>query len=346
LVRVYKRAECVMEEALRYKEDWQAAQRGRQTSGSGADSFVYVHLRGDDGEPFYVGIGSRSARPWEMSHSRTAKHKNCRKKHGVDVQIVADNLTWDQACFWEIRWIAALRNAGYPMTNLTDGGDGVKGLVLSQKARETLSIKNTARLLALGENHPSKRPEVREKISKSHTGKTMPVGENSVHSKLTESQVIDVLESTNSIIFMARKHNINPATIKNIRDGDIWGHLKEKVNKPEKYDDDRFKLSDEQVLEILESTESNKKIGNRLGVMVRTISAIRCGRMRNDLRKSAKIPEKYDNDHIRLTEEQVSEIKISRETNKSLGKKFGVHYDHIRNIRRGVRRSSTKIGGA
>jgi len=92
-------------------------------------SFVYCHLRADTCEPFYIGMGKDPKRPWHMNHhSRTVFHRNIVKKHGVRVEIIADNLSWEQANFWEMHWIRALRNTGYKLVNLTDGGDGTKGI--------------------------------------------------------------------------------------------------------------------------------------------------------------------------------------------------------------------------
>ena len=89
---------------------------------------VYVHFRENTNEPFYVGIGKNKARAYKLNHhSRTKWHKNIVKKHGVSISIVADDIDWNLACFWEIRWIKALKNSGYELVNLTDGGEGPLG---------------------------------------------------------------------------------------------------------------------------------------------------------------------------------------------------------------------------
>ena len=234
----------MLSEAADFKRNWQDAQKARLADGVEADSYVYVHLQEDTGEPFYVGIGHTAIRPWEMNASRNSKHKSKVKKHGVRVEILATDLTWEQACFWEILWIKALRDAGYKLTNFNNGGEGNRGYRHTDKAKKILSEKNTERLLSLGDEHPSKRPETKKKIAQSRIGMVMPVGEDSNSAKLKEFQVIDILESTASQSVMSKKHGISPATIRNIRDGDIWGHLKDRVNKPRKYDDDRTKTGE------------------------------------------------------------------------------------------------------
>jgi hypothetical protein len=119
----------MLQEAAAYKRNWQKAQRARLNDGHDADSFVYVHIRESDGKPFYVGIGHKPSRPWDMKHhSRTDWHKNVVSKNGVRTEIVIDSITWEQAKFWEICWIKSLKEFGFELVNLTLGGDGVRGI--------------------------------------------------------------------------------------------------------------------------------------------------------------------------------------------------------------------------
>jgi hypothetical protein len=120
----------MLPEAAAYKSKWQKAQRARLMDDEcDKDSFVYVHIRESDNQPFYVGIGSRITRPWDYKHhSRTDWHKNVSSKHGVRTEIVIDSITLETAKFWEICWIKAFREAGYGLVNITPGGDGRRGL--------------------------------------------------------------------------------------------------------------------------------------------------------------------------------------------------------------------------
>ena len=85
--------------------------------------YVYVHLRGDDGLPFYVGKGKgRRARDTER---RNAYWRSTVKRHGIIVKILWDDLTEDEAFSTEIRAIEDLRKySPETMTNLRDGGVG------------------------------------------------------------------------------------------------------------------------------------------------------------------------------------------------------------------------------
>lgn len=124
-------------------------------------AYVYCHIKADDGQPFYVGMGGTKTRPYSMSHhSRSRWHRNVVAKHGVRVEIVASGLSWDSAQWWEIRWIKALKNAGYNIVNLTDGGEGVVGLKMSSEARKKM------RDAKIGKPSPKKGIPLSEDVKK------------------------------------------------------------------------------------------------------------------------------------------------------------------------------------
>ena len=98
--------------------------------------YVYVHRRADDGRIFYVGKGSHPDRAYERS-SRNPHWHAVANKHGIDVEVVAHFAADDLAQQCEkdlIAWYG--RNA---LVNMTDGGDGCAGIVMSEAARQKLS---------------------------------------------------------------------------------------------------------------------------------------------------------------------------------------------------------------
>jgi NUMOD3 motif len=129
------------------------------------NSFVYVHLESDTGSPFYVGMGERSIRPFDMKN-RGAWHKNIVNKHGVTVDVIISDLDRDVALWWEVRWIKALKNSGYRLVNLTDGGDGFFGYWLGRKQTDS-HIQNAAKT-RIGRKHSS---ETKIKMSNAQKGK-------------------------------------------------------------------------------------------------------------------------------------------------------------------------------
>jgi hypothetical protein len=91
-------------------------------------AYLYRHIRLDKNQPFYIGIGS------DKNHERAYSHKH-RNKHWTnivalvqyEVEILLDDLTWEEACEKEIEFIALYGRADLnkgSLVNMTDGGDG------------------------------------------------------------------------------------------------------------------------------------------------------------------------------------------------------------------------------
>jgi hypothetical protein len=103
------------------------------------DTVLYKHIRKSDNIIFYIGIGDNN-RPYIKS-GRNQHWHNTVKKYGYNIEIIADNLTWDEACDLETKFIAfyGRKNLGLGnLVNKTNGGEGVKGL----KKTEEQKLKN------------------------------------------------------------------------------------------------------------------------------------------------------------------------------------------------------------
>jgi hypothetical protein len=117
-------------------------------------AYVYRHIRLDKNEPFYIGIGSdnnykranqtnggRRNNIWEKIFSKT----------NIDIEILLDNLTWEHACEKEKEFICLYgridKGTGI-LANLTDGGDGTIGVLVSKEKRKIMSERFR------GENNP------------------------------------------------------------------------------------------------------------------------------------------------------------------------------------------------
>ena len=101
-----------------------------------SDFYVYLHKRASDGVVFYVGKG-RGNRAWVKS--RNSYWKNVVAKHGYEVVISKEGLSEEEAFNEECKLIAFFRDLGVCLTNMTDGGEGVSGLVHSLETRRKLS---------------------------------------------------------------------------------------------------------------------------------------------------------------------------------------------------------------
>jgi len=108
---------------------------------------VYRHIRLDKNEPFYIGIGNSKYRASKKC-SRNNIWKSIVNKTEYRVDILFDDLTWEEACEKEKEFISIYKRIkdGGILANITFGGEGVLGLKQSEKSKETaraLMIKNT-----------------------------------------------------------------------------------------------------------------------------------------------------------------------------------------------------------
>lgn len=92
--------------------------------------YVYTHLNPKTKEVFYVGIG-KDNRAWNKGAGRNKFWDNYVNKYGFEVELVAENLTRNQAGKIEIELIAELGrrqiDEGGTLVNRSTGGDGGSG---------------------------------------------------------------------------------------------------------------------------------------------------------------------------------------------------------------------------
>lgn len=142
--------------------------------------YVYCHFRNDTDEVFYVGKGQKK-RAYSKQRRNPYWNNIVNKAKGFRVEIVAHNLTEQEALNYERVLISALRQQ-YPDTlcNLTDGGDGVYN-----PSEETREKQRTAKLgRKLSEEHKQKialasknrrvTEETREKLRQVQLGRVSP----------------------------------------------------------------------------------------------------------------------------------------------------------------------------
>lgn len=107
------------------------------------NSYVYAHTRADKNIVFYIGVGSS---PNHKRAKETQKRNNIwnkiYNKTSIKVDVILDNLSHKEANSWEAYLIGLYgrmnNNSGY-LCNMTDGGDGVRGWVMSQEIRKKMS---------------------------------------------------------------------------------------------------------------------------------------------------------------------------------------------------------------
>jgi hypothetical protein len=113
------------------------------------DHSLYVHTKKTNGDIFYVGICKESrerVRPGEK-YSRSDIWKRTEAKYGRNVSIAISGLSKDFICATE-SWLISVfgkRNDGGILCNISDGGEGTSGLVMSEESRKKMSLAKVGR---------------------------------------------------------------------------------------------------------------------------------------------------------------------------------------------------------
>lgn len=128
-------------------------------------AIVYQHIRLDTNEVFYVGISSNYRRAYEKAYRRNIVWGRITKKTDYKVEIIAEDLSWDEACKIEIQLIEKIGRLDLgkgSLANLTNGGDGSINRIQTEK--EKIKRANSIRGL-------KRTDETKQKISLAHLGK-------------------------------------------------------------------------------------------------------------------------------------------------------------------------------
>lgn len=117
--------------------------------------FVYIHTRNDTGDVFYVGKGTTRRDRMERhmaTRRRSAWWRRIAAKHGFSARIVGIANDEGEAFYIEKTLIHCIgrRDLGLgPLVNLTDGGEGHSGLIVSPELRRRRSDA------VRGDRHPN-----------------------------------------------------------------------------------------------------------------------------------------------------------------------------------------------
>ena len=131
--------------------------------------YVYLHCR-PTGDPFYVGKGcSLHHRSHDLKRDRNKYHRNIVLKYGQEnIEVLVFPRDCEASALAdEVLWIRELRQAGYVLTNMTDGGEGLSNP--SIETREKLSKSKMGNKLCIGRCLSA---ETKEKIAATKRGRT------------------------------------------------------------------------------------------------------------------------------------------------------------------------------
>ena len=130
-------------------------------------AYVYRHRRLDTNEAFYIGIGSNENLKRAYSKDKRSKFWHAVvNKCGYCVDVLIKDISWDEACEIEKYLISKIgrRDLGTgPLVNMTEGGDGVSGIIFTQESKEKMSKSQ------LGRKHTAATIEKMSRVQKGRT---------------------------------------------------------------------------------------------------------------------------------------------------------------------------------
>ena len=131
---------------------------------------VYRHRRLDDNSIFYVGIGINESRSFSK-RNRNKHWKNITNKTKYSIELILEDLSWEDACELEILLIELYgrNDLGLgKLVNMTNGGNGNNNIIVTDEARLKMSKNNGKYWLG-----KSRSEETKQKISKNIKGKIL-----------------------------------------------------------------------------------------------------------------------------------------------------------------------------
>jgi len=132
-------------------------------------AIVYQHKTIKDGTIFYIGIGTKINRAYHFKN-RSKFWKDFTKNHEFEVEILYENISYNEAKEIEKSLILSLgrkdQNKGN-LVNQTDGGDGTLGVIRnhSKDTKLKISANNGMHNESVKEKHKNSlnRPETKQK---------------------------------------------------------------------------------------------------------------------------------------------------------------------------------------
>ena len=172
---------------------------------------VYRHIRNDTNEVFYIGMGSLKRA--SVSYSRSKHWHSIVKKEGRTVEVLACDLSIDEANELEMFLISEY---GYKnLCNQTLGGGGQRGTKHWLGKRHSNETKEKCKLINLGRKRSE---ETKQKIRKANLGKTLS---EETKKKISESSTESkkVIDTSNGNVYSSIKDGAiaigrNPTTIR------------------------------------------------------------------------------------------------------------------------------------
>jgi hypothetical protein len=227
-------------------------------------AYVYRHIRLDKNEPFYIGIGSDSDGEYKRAIARSKSIRNniwnkITAKTDYEVEILLDDLTWEEACEKEIEFISLYgridKKAG-SLCNLTDGGEGILGLICSKETKEKIS--NSKKEKPSGRKGTKHSQSTKEKLSEINKQKFIEgyihpmTGKKHKTESILKMKNKIISDEQKKIISEVNKGRVPPNAKKVIRESD--GKIYDSIQDASKDNN----VSSSSLLRFLNGTYENK----------------------------------------------------------------------------------------
>jgi hypothetical protein len=155
-------------------------------------AYLYRHIRLDKTQPFYIGIGKDDDSNFKRAYYKSKQKRNkiwidIINKTSYRVEILFENLSWEEACEKEKEFITLYGrlniNTG-TLANMTDGGEGTFGLKWSEESKL---------------NHHSKKVGIRgyfynKKLTEEHRNNIKNSLKGRIHSEDTKNKISNSLK--------------------------------------------------------------------------------------------------------------------------------------------------------
>lgn len=110
--------------------------------------YIYIHIRLDNKQPFYVGRGKIPTQGFEYRRSKSTNDRNnlwikIVKKAGYKVLICSETFDLEEIMEYEktfIKLFGKVKDRTGTLCNMTDGGDGSLGLKHTEESKRKMSL--------------------------------------------------------------------------------------------------------------------------------------------------------------------------------------------------------------
>ncbi len=230
--------------------------------------YLYRHIRLDKNEVFYVGIGSKYKQsPYKRAYdywgrSVLWKRISDKTKYEVEIILESDSLSFIKEKEREfIKMYGRINLQTGTLCNLTDGGEGINNIIVSQDTRDKLKERMQERFKKTG-----------------NYGLTFYKGVNHPMSKLTEKQVSEIAELitlNESPKNIAEKYNITISVVYDIKNGHKWANITG-FQKKNRSPQSNLTVEDvKKIKKLLEDGVSGRMIAKQINTSVYIVSNIK-----------------------------------------------------------------------